>query len=1639
MAVREESGGGGLNGVLGEIDATLGGDVDASNLVPTTSMGEASLTDLLQDLLTEDQREGEERRVSDRGSRSAADENLSARAETSTLDDLLKETGLDDRAEDFEDIFGSACVNAGGCSAGGGARSSVEVGETAASSRMGVGKEDSAARTWRDLDAAERQDFLKWLEEDDCTQGLEAPFQVPTRTPPIDGLKDESVAHTSAAALPSPLPVSSPGESRAGSVGISCSFEQTAVGVSLACPASASSAVTLPSTPKDTLAMIRAMLGIEHKEEGSLDGGYGGNEGGYVAEASAAQTTGRGLRPVRHDVPHGPPLDGPTRLNLEHLQVLCAHYPYGLPRDVKASVWSLLLPCDASLVRRYSAWCARLPKGGGEEGPEEEGKPTDEEEGGEGRNAQPRSDLPLSAWIRREAQAVGQALCGKEGGAKGRRVAVGEEIVRGVMFYCKNFRVDFQPEMAAAYGALLVVLGWEGGDEGGLPSNAEVVGRFHAFCTWLLPHLTLPSWSRDGHLQRVHAAFRLLLNYHAPLLVQHLDRGRAGWEAPPARCGGEGSSSQSWGTQEQARQEAEVEGMVGALEGRWAKSRDAGRCGRQPGVVPGSGRGTSIVEVERMKVASREKKDAANDGDSNHPVASLQEGPSPSTKAGREGHGSSGDSGGIVPSSWLMGHCLGSPLLAPPCQPSLTSPASSAAPPHAEETGKSRDDEDALLALVEACLLRGDRFYGLFLTTALFLRHKTEILCLQGSALRLYLEELVAGGKGIAQCYQPSLSGTPSTMTSTSASSTAVARWMEEAARVDRSTPISFRVNLTASELLSREKAASLLGSPGSVPEYSPRAEAADTTATTATAIPAGADATSPQGPEGAMIGLQKGIGAEHPPSACTQEQRAYDVDLSSLTLPLQRLIDALSPRVTDTACPSPSTPSSVGSMGPLPSRRSDQGQNVDTVTLGSFRWALGGPAREERQLRQARDDADLMALLTTQLCLTVTPEEAVHALCLPSQSRPNACVRRDAHSEAASSGVTACSTDLGAHSIPSHDGSEDPAAFPVDRLSSLRYLALDCRPKEHVAMGRFPTAYHVDPSRLDDPEEITRLLATLEPFKGSRHLLLMGTGASGGGLAPAVPKEGGGKGATPAQRFKEHMALAERQDMGHLHTAALFLLKQGFPYVSLLQGGFAAIHAFLLMKTRESSRASSAGSARSPLTLAALIDHVPSQCRMCKHEALLRFHKASGSSSLPLSPSPPAKASPGSSSTGPRFSRPLSFGGHAGPAFGKGTSGETASLAALSQLGQSSLDVLRSRATGLFGKLQAQGQAHGGEEGKEGGGLPQQLETVHDMGNFLKGTMVSLGKRAEQAVQEARSKAQGAGTGASGGGGGGEGGGQPAATPFPRFSSANRSTNEWAGHHQVASSSDSAQGSVQTGAPRSQQGGEGGTFLSAYENKHSAVFVIEDDEGEDMDEVSPKQKGCPLSGGKRALESGLLFPAQACASMSPTLAQKTQTNDLDRELALKQHALNGLQKGGEVSISPEALPGAQLFSVYKLKKGARSPSSSSPTSAPELARYIVLTPERIIVLEEAGRKARKAGQGRVKSNHHLTELARMTFMKREPDIVTLYFRNPECQAGTEDTEAGPQKKENLKGRAYRIGQKEEFIAALQLRLQRFK
>lgn len=61
-----------------------------------------------------------------------------------------------------------------------------------------------------------------------------------------------------------------------------------------------------------------------------------------------------------------------------------------------------------------------------------------------------------------------------------------------------------------------------------------------------------------------------------------------------------------------------------------------------------------------------------------------------------------------------------------------------------------------------------------------------------------------------------------------------------------------------------------------------------------------------------------------------------------------------------------------------------------------------------------------------------------------------------------------------------------------------------------------------------------------------------------------------------------------------------------------------------------------------------------------------------------------------------------------------------------------------------------------------------------------------------------------------------------------------------------------------------------------------------------------------------------------------------------------------------------------------------------------------------------------------------------MTFNKKQPDVVNLYFRQGGMMAGPAPDDAG-QQQEEMKRRSYRIARKDEFIACLQERLRRFK
>ncbi|CAN0470637.1 unnamed protein product, partial [Laminaria digitata] len=83
-------------------------------------------------------------------------------------------------------------------------------------------------------------------------------------------------------------------------------------------------------------------------------------------------------------------------------------------------------------------------------------------------------------------------------------------------------------------------------------------------------------------------------------------------------------------------------------------------------------------------------------------------------------------------------------------------------------------------------------------------------------------------------------------------------------------------------------------------------------------------------------------------------------------------------------------------------------------------------------------------------------------------------------------------------------------------------------------------------------------------------------------------------------------------------------------------------------------------------------------------------------------------------------------------------------------------------------------------------------------------------------------------------------------------------------------------------------------------------------------------------------------------------------------------------------------VPGAKVFSVTKHKaSGTAEPKRLRVRAVTELDRVVFLSRERILVL---ACPQGFGNPGLVKSNHHLTELQKMTFMRRDPTLVTLHY-----------------------------------------------
>lgn len=201
--------------------------------------------------------------------------------------------------------------------------------------------------------------------------------------------------------------------------------------------------------------------------------------------------------------------------------------------------------------------------------------------------------------------------------------------------------------------------------------------------------------------------------------------------------------------------------------------------------------------------------------------------------------------------------------------------------------------------------------------------------------------------------------------------------------------------------------------------------------------------------------------------------------------------------------------------------------------------------------------------------------------------------------------------------------------------------------------------------------------------------------------------------------------------------------------------------------------------------------------------------------------------------------------------------------------------------------------------------------------------------------------------------------------------------------------------------------------------------FVIdedEDDDEEDDDEDSNRNKDSTEQGQEEMAASRLVD------SIPDTTHVNVIRSEAEKAQALAMHTLAGVQKGDEVRIAKESLPGAVLFPALKDKldkdkDGFVPLDNRGEPKTKQVHRFLVVTKERFIVLDSGGQGVGSVGV--VKSNHHLTELIKITFKKKDPDSVILFTSSPG--------------RGEHKPHSYKVAKRDDFIKTLQEKMKRFK
>lgn len=540
--------------------------------------------------------------------------------------------------------------------------------------------------------------------------------------------------------------------------------------------------------------------------------------------------------------------------------------------------------------------------------------------------------------------------------------------------------------------------------------------------------------------------------------------------------------------------------------------------------------------------------------------------------------------------------------------------------------------------------------------------------------------------------------------------------------------------------------------------------------------------------------------------------------------------------------------------------------------------------------------------------------------------------------------------------------------------LDSPVYFAIDCRSAEEQALGLFPKAYNVAPDVVTDGDGLTHLLQVLEPLKNSVHISIIGAGTAYHRWQSSLRTQAQQQKSTRRLRTRKQQQQQQQREANALKAAiqeeharcnaiASFLIKRAFRHISVLDGGFVSAAQAL---TRPDSRHNLAS---------ALVD----SNRLLLH-ALLGIPDATASNST----------------------------------------NSNSNTTLVKQL-ESVSDTVRTQA-------------------------PQAIKTV---GSLLTTWVTSAASAATSATSSSEAN-----------------------TPIPPPSSSTASSAASSNATAPPSAStasvsapsipsgSTASTSVPASVPASTENAGGfrlagwGSALGKGLDTLKKGWVATTTAASAPAPAPVTSSGQPSSLVKNPQTSFIIDDDEESDNNMRLLSQDiadshaigiTRT-DQERAQALAMHRMAGLKKGDAISITRTDLPGAILFPASK-QKVVWVTKKKTPVAAPmsevdllslpnaedaetdkagdeeekieqeiPVARYLVVSRERFIVLDAGGGGVGAAAT--VKSNHHLTELIKMTFKKKDPELVTLHLVSASGEA---------------KPRQYRVAKYQEFVATLQV------